>query len=60
MNLHYSVPKLPPELIDLILDELRDDKNTRCSLVSRSWTDRSQYNFFARMEVIDTHPRLHF
>ncbi|KAI0925503.1 hypothetical protein AcV5_008223 [Taiwanofungus camphoratus] len=62
MGLHNSVPTLPPELRDLIVDQLRDDKTTlaECSLVSLGWLNRSRYHLFASVQVADSHDRLHF
>lgn len=62
MGLHNSIPTLPPELRDLIVDQLRDDKTTlaECSLVSLGWLNRSRYHLFASVQVADSHDRLHF
>lgn len=41
---------LPPELIDIVLDHLHDDKLTltQCALVSRIWVSASHYHLFLR------------
>lgn len=42
-------PKLPPELVDYVLDYLHDDKTTlvACVSVSKSWVDSSRYHLFS-------------
>ncbi|TCD66257.1 hypothetical protein EIP91_001620 [Steccherinum ochraceum] len=42
-------PRLPPELVDYVLDYLHDDKTTliACASVSKSWVDSSRYHLFS-------------
>ena len=42
-------PRLPPELCDHIIDQLRDNPDAlkTCSVVSKSWTARSQKHIFS-------------
>lgn len=44
-----SSPRLPPELCDHIIDQLRDQPNAlrSCSVVSKSWTPRSRKHIFS-------------
>lgn len=50
--------KLPQEVIDAIVDQLRDDRTTlrRSSLVSRAWLERSQCHLFRTIRVVDGDP----
>ncbi|KAH9950809.1 hypothetical protein B0H21DRAFT_686016 [Amylocystis lapponica] len=53
---HFELPwklRLPPEIIDRILDCLRGDKRTlcHCALVCHAWHSRSQYNLFYSMVI---------
>jgi hypothetical protein len=43
---------LPPEIVDLILDHLRDEPTAlkTCCVVSKSWTLRTRKHLFARVE----------
>jgi hypothetical protein len=45
-------PHLPPEIIDLIVDLLRDERGTlkQCCLVSKSWALRAQQHLFDEVE----------
>ena len=45
-------PTLPPEILDLIIDHLRDEPITleSCCLVSKSWVLRTSRHLFARVE----------
>lgn len=47
-NLTVTKPCLFPELVELVIDHLFDDKATlsTCSLVARSWLSPSQYHLF--------------
>ncbi|KAJ7050027.1 hypothetical protein C8F01DRAFT_966608, partial [Mycena amicta] len=42
------------ELIDLVIDQLRDDKPSlsSCSLVSRQWVPRSRFYHFSSAKFI--------
>lgn len=44
---------LPPEILDLIVDHLRDEPTTlkTCCVVSKSWVPRTQKHLFAHVEV---------
>ncbi|KAE9403568.1 hypothetical protein BT96DRAFT_990226 [Gymnopus androsaceus JB14] len=44
---------LPQEIVELILDQLKDSRSTllQCSLVSRAWRIRSQYLLFLRLRL---------
>lgn len=44
-------PYLPPEIIDLIVDNLNDEPHTLgvCSLVSKDWTYRTRRHLFSRV-----------
>ena len=50
------VPRLPPELVDSIIDFLRHDREAlkRCRLVSKSWVPRTRLYLFEH--VIIEHP----
>lgn len=50
-----AAPELAPELIDLIIDFLHDNKGAlcNCALVCRAWVPRSRYHSFS---VISLHP----
>ncbi|CDO74971.1 hypothetical protein BN946_scf184945.g43 [Trametes cinnabarina] len=43
-----QTPRIPPELCDLVLDQLHEDKRSlrACALVSRSWLARAQHHLF--------------
>jgi hypothetical protein len=45
-------PPLPPELLDLIVSNLRDEPTMlrSCCLVSKSWIQRTRQHLFARVE----------
>ena len=45
--------QLPPELIDIILDLLHDDKPAllACSLVHKTWTHTARYQLFADVDI---------
>ncbi|KAF7793741.1 hypothetical protein EIP86_004859 [Pleurotus ostreatoroseus] len=47
---------LIPELVDMIIDELQDDKAalSACSLVARGWYNRSRYHLFRSVTVRTT------
>ena len=49
-------PPLPPEMLDLIVDHLRDESTAlkSCCLVSRSWIIRARRHLFARIEFRDS------
>ncbi|KAG6848900.1 hypothetical protein H0H93_012971 [Arthromyces matolae] len=44
-----SSQSLPPELVDLVIDQVIDDRITlhTCSLLCRSWSSRSRYHLFS-------------
>ncbi|KAI0784384.1 hypothetical protein C8Q75DRAFT_394949 [Abortiporus biennis] len=48
MHITTQVPRLPPELVDHIIDFLYDEKPTlpSCCLVARSWLASSRYHLF--------------
>ena len=48
-----SVPELPTELTDAIIDHLHDDKPTLldCSLVCSSWLESSRYHLFRSIRI---------
>lgn len=48
-----SNPRLPPELLDHVIDLLHDTKHTlkECSLVSRSWIPRTRKHLFASIKI---------
>ncbi|TBU39568.1 hypothetical protein BD309DRAFT_1011907 [Dichomitus squalens] len=48
-----SLPDLPPELYDCVLDCLSDDKPTlrRCALASRQWLPRVQHHLFRSIYI---------
>ncbi|THV00175.1 hypothetical protein K435DRAFT_855017 [Dendrothele bispora CBS 962.96] len=50
---HSSVPTLPQETFELIIDELRDSAEAlaSCSLVRRSWLPRSRHHLFRHIEL---------
>ncbi|KAF5341316.1 hypothetical protein D9757_014629 [Collybiopsis confluens] len=50
---HWSEPKLPPELVELIIDHLQDSpQNLKvCSLVARAWRTRCQGHLFRCVQV---------
>ncbi|KAF8877370.1 hypothetical protein BD779DRAFT_1804006 [Infundibulicybe gibba] len=60
-----AIPPLPPEVIDLIIDQLagEDDRRTlkSCSLVCRSWLPRARHYLFSTISVVRTKsiPALH-
>ena len=45
------LPILPPEIIDMIIDDLHEDKITlaACSLVCRGWLSASRHHLFSRI-----------
>ena len=47
------LPSLPPEILDLIVDNLHDQLVTlkACCLVSKSWVPRSRSHIFAHIEL---------
>jgi len=47
-----SNPHLPPEILDYVIDLLRDEPETlrRCCLVSRSWVPRTRRHLFANIK----------
>ena len=49
-----NYPRLPQELLDLIVDILHDDPELlkQCCLVSKSWIPRSRKHLFARVEIL--------
>ncbi|KAJ7609234.1 hypothetical protein DFH06DRAFT_1247660 [Mycena polygramma] len=55
-----SWPILPPEVIDLIIDDLHDHSPTlrTCSLVSRNWLGGSRHHLFNRMYLTGRNLRL--
>ncbi|KAL4250302.1 hypothetical protein ABKN59_003150 [Abortiporus biennis] len=48
-----TVPSLPQNIIDRIIDFLHDDRYSlkSCSLVSRSWLDTSRYHLYGVMTI---------
>ncbi|EMD39708.1 hypothetical protein CERSUDRAFT_112012 [Gelatoporia subvermispora B] len=48
-----TVPTLPPELTDRILDHLEGDRQAlaNCGLVCRTWLPRSRYHFFRELKL---------
>ena len=52
MEIAKSNPYLPPEILDHIIDLLRENWETlkQCCLVSRSWVPRTQEHLFAHVE----------
>ncbi|KAJ7826177.1 hypothetical protein B0H14DRAFT_1248222 [Mycena olivaceomarginata] len=46
---------LPPELDDLVIDHLRDDKHTliSCAFVNRSWLRSSRHRLFEKVALVD-------
>ena len=52
---------LPPEILDLIVDNLRDDEATleSCCLVSKSWISRTRRHLFAHVEFESTECPIH-
>ena len=48
-------PRLPPELCDHIIDQLRDNPDAlkTCSVVSKSWTARSKTHIFSTIRFAD-------
>ena len=45
-------PSLPPEILDLITEHLRDEPTTleACCVISKSWIHRTRVHLFARVE----------
>ena len=62
MTAIQSVPDLPAELTDAIIDHLHDDKPTlsKCSLVCNSWLDSSRYHLFHTIRVRGEHKTKNF
>jgi hypothetical protein len=52
MSLYRRI-RLPPELIDLVIDALHDDRATLkiCALVCRSWVYASRHHLFSHLRV---------
>lgn len=48
-----SLPHLPPEVVDVILDHLASHPRTlrRCSVVARAWLPRSRHHLFRRLSI---------
>ena len=48
-----SIPRLPPELLDHVVDLLHDKKHTlqNCCLVSKSWIPRTRKHLFAKIAL---------
>jgi len=48
-------PSLPPELVDFVIDQLRDNKPTlsTCTLVSKTWLPRVHHHLFVQISVHD-------
>ena len=51
---------LPPEILDLIIDHLRDEPTTlrACCLISKSWVPRTRIRLFDRVEFSSSGPTL--
>jgi len=51
---------LPPEILDFIVDHLRDEPATlkTCCLASKSWIHRTRKHLFAHVEFCATDPRV--
>ena len=52
-TMRRPVPRLPPELVDLIIDFLRHNRKAlkRCRLVSKSWVPRTQLYLFEHVLI---------
>jgi len=50
----------PPEIVDLIIDHLRDEQSTlrTCCVVSKTWVPRTRKHIFYRVELISSHIEL--
>ncbi|THU77232.1 hypothetical protein K435DRAFT_702847, partial [Dendrothele bispora CBS 962.96] len=48
-----SQPRVPPEMIDALIDSARDSPSIlkACSLVARSWLPRSRMHLFRSMRL---------
>ncbi|KAL0565681.1 hypothetical protein V5O48_016341 [Marasmius crinis-equi] len=53
MTRQLSVPSLPPEITDYIIDHCHSDKDalSTCGMVSKSWYSASRYHLFSAVEV---------
>jgi len=50
-----SIPRLPPELLDHIIDLLYDSQTAlgNCCLVSKSWIPSTRSHIFANVKIVD-------
>lgn len=48
-----ATPALPQELVDIVIDELRDDRKSlaTCVLISRQWTHTARQHLFRKVNV---------
>ena len=58
MRLRSYRPRLPPELIEYIIDYLHDSPSAlrACARVCRDWVAPSRFHLFYRREIISTRP----
>ncbi|KZT70428.1 hypothetical protein DAEQUDRAFT_205612 [Daedalea quercina L-15889] len=58
----FSVPRLPPELWEQVIDHLQDDHPSlrECSLTCRTWVPATRYHLFDRIDFSSQHDILRF
>jgi hypothetical protein len=59
MRIRFCNRRLPPELVDIIIDHLHNDKRSlaACSLVCKEWRSSARYHLFANLTLNPTKVR---